>query len=260
MPNRTKETLRVAHAATLVLLGIAGCSSSSSGVGGAADGAASDSGSSSSSSGGSSSGSSSGGTPGDAAGCTYPAGPYGTSVGSILSPTLTWQGFAPGATSPSTIRMTDLFDCDGTKGINALLMDTSAQWCVPCQGEATDIPHWMSASGTGAANWGSLGVQVLTLVIQNVVMGPATTTTALQWRNMFGLTSIYVVADPSVTFSTQGVPYNVLVDPRTMKIVTDFSSSVVTGDDGGGPDAGDDGGFVDPAPPEVAQLAMQNKK
>jgi hypothetical protein len=136
-------------------------------------------------------------------------------------------------------------------------MDTSAQWCVPCQGEATDIPHWMSASGPGAGNWASLGVRVLTLVIQNVVMSPATPTTAQQWRNMFSLTDIYVVADPSVTFATQGVPYNVLVDPRTMKIVTELSPFSLTGDDGGGVD---DGGFVDPAPPEVSQLAQKNKR
>ena len=146
---------------------------------------------------------------------------------------------------------------DGTRGINALVMDTSAQWCVPCQGEATDIPHWFSASGPGAANWTSLGVQVLTLVIQNVVGNPATTTTAQQWRNMFGLTDIYVVADPSVTFATQGVPYNVLVDPRTMKITTEISPVSLTGDDGGG---AHDGGTVDPAPPEVAQLAQRNRK
>src|SRR5215472_16178311 len=105
---------------------------------------------------------------GDAATCPYPAGPYGTTVGSTLPPTLVWQGYAPGASAASTIRVTDFYDCDGSKGINALLMDTSAQWCVPCQGEATDIPHWMSASGPGAANWSALGVQVLTLVIQNV--------------------------------------------------------------------------------------------
>jgi hypothetical protein len=189
----------------------------------------------------------------------YPAGPYGTTVGSTLPPTLAWQGFAPGATSASTIRITDLYDPDGSKGINALLMDTSAQWCVPCQGEATSIPRWMSSSGPGAANWSALGAQVLTLVIQNVAMTPASVTTAQQWRSMFDLTDIYVVADPSVTFAAQGVPYNVLVDPRTMKITTDFSNSTLPGDDGGG-DAGDDGGPVDPAFPEVAQLATHNKK
>jgi hypothetical protein len=115
----------------------------------------------------------------------------------------------------------------------------------------------MAASGAGAADWSALGVRILTLVIQNVAMTPASVTTAQQWRSMFDLTNLsYVVADPSVTFPAAGVPYNVLIDPRTMKITTDFSNSPLPGDDGGG----DDGGPVDPAFPEVAQLASHNKK
>ena len=57
--------------------------------------------------------------------CEYPAGPYGVAVGQTVPPTITWQGYAPGASSASTISIQDLFDCDGSKGIDALLFDTS---------------------------------------------------------------------------------------------------------------------------------------
>jgi hypothetical protein len=65
-----------------------------------------------------------GGDPG-ATQCDYPDGPYGVGEGQIVPPTLTWQGFAPGASSPTTIAITDFFDCDGSRGINALYFDTS---------------------------------------------------------------------------------------------------------------------------------------
>lgn len=57
--------------------------------------------------------------------CEYPTGPYGVDVGDTLPPTLSWQGFTPGADSPSTVTITDFFDCDGTRGINAVFFDTS---------------------------------------------------------------------------------------------------------------------------------------
>lgn len=57
--------------------------------------------------------------------CTYPAGPYGVDQGEVVPPTISWQGYAPGASSPSTITMQDLFDCDGSRGIHAVIVDTS---------------------------------------------------------------------------------------------------------------------------------------
>ncbi|HHH27494.1 MAG TPA: hypothetical protein ENK57_03965 [Polyangiaceae bacterium] len=57
--------------------------------------------------------------------CEYPAGPYGVAQGQIVPPNLTWQGFAPGSSTPETISIQDFFDCDGSRGINAVLFDTS---------------------------------------------------------------------------------------------------------------------------------------
>ena len=66
-----------------------------------------------------------GGSGGNPPNCDYPTGPYGVAQGNVVPPTITWQGYAPGAASPSTIRMEDLFDCDGSRGIDAIIIDTS---------------------------------------------------------------------------------------------------------------------------------------
>ena len=57
--------------------------------------------------------------------CQYPAGPYGVGQGQTVPPSLSWQGYAPGASSPSTLSIQEFFDCDGAKGIHAILFDTS---------------------------------------------------------------------------------------------------------------------------------------
>lgn len=68
------------------------------------------------------------GTSGAGAGpgaCEYPQGPYGVGQGQIVPPTITWQGFVPGSSTPSTISMQDFFDCDGSGGVDAIIIDTS---------------------------------------------------------------------------------------------------------------------------------------
>jgi hypothetical protein len=165
-------------------------------------------------------------------GCPYPSGPYGVAVGKVLSPTLQWQGFLPNATTPTTVPISDLYDCDGSKGINAIVVDSAGQWCVACQGVAQEIPTWLSAKGD---NWAKMGVQFLNLVIQNNDYEPATITTAQQWRSLWMLTSIYVVADPNDTFPTDELPYELLVDPRTMKVLRDLTTDTTANADGSDP-------------------------
>lgn len=201
-----------------------GPSSSSSGSGG------------SSSSGGGGSSSSSGSSSSGGGSCTYPPGPYGITQGSIVSPSLTWQGYLPGGTAVATLHAADLYDCDKSKGINALLFDQSAAWCGACQQEAQDLEGQMTSA------WKAEGVYVVTLLAQDASSNDATTQTASDWRSTYGLTDVAVVADPAFSLLGQGggLPTNVLVDPRTMKIVS-------TSEGYGGPD------------PAVDQLAQKNK-
>lgn len=58
--------------------------------------------------------------------CVYPDGPYGVSTGKVIPPTLNWKdGYPAGAFDQGTLSSQELFDCDGSKGINAILFDTS---------------------------------------------------------------------------------------------------------------------------------------
>jgi hypothetical protein len=57
--------------------------------------------------------------------CVYPAGPYGVSDGKVIAATLKWQGYLAGGEVQGTLTSKELLDCDGSKGINAILFDTS---------------------------------------------------------------------------------------------------------------------------------------
>lgn len=57
--------------------------------------------------------------------CVYPAGPYGVGPGQTVPPNLSWNGFAPGSSAATTFTAEDLFDCDGSRGIHAVVVDTS---------------------------------------------------------------------------------------------------------------------------------------
>ncbi|MGH7297177.1 MAG: hypothetical protein ACRELB_19720 [Polyangiaceae bacterium] len=164
--------------------------------------------------------------------CAYPAGPYGTKVGSVVDPSLSWQGFLDDGTTPTTVSMKDYYDCDGSQGIDAVLVDESDQWCADCATEEANIGPDVASS------WKSQGVHVVTLMAEDEQEKPATLQTALSWRNEYALTAGAVCADPKWTTKTwggassagNGFPTNVVIDPRTMKIVAiqpkDVASSV----------------------------------
>ena len=147
----------------------------------------------------------------------YPQGPYGTGVGKIVNPGYSWQGYLPNQTTVSTLTPQDLFDCDGSKGINAILIDVAAEWCEACQSQATNTPALFS-------QYDALGIRAVTLVVQDQDQAPATTATAMQWKQQFGLTDVTVCADPAFSFAPIGqssvsLPVTIVVDPRTMEIM-----------------------------------------
>ncbi len=57
--------------------------------------------------------------------CMWPAGPYGVGQGDTLPSGKSWQGYAAGSTQAGTVALADFYDCDGSRGINAVLFDTS---------------------------------------------------------------------------------------------------------------------------------------
>jgi len=162
----------------------------------------------------------------------YPAGVYGLDMGDTLSGDYEWTGYAPGEQTPSprvagggaawpTLRVADLFDADGSRGINALFFVEQTAWCGPSQSQAQTIV------ACRRGDWDNEGVVVVTLMWQDDGTKPATTQTALDWRDRFGDTMDYVVADPNCSLydarteypGRNELPINVVVDPRSMKIV-----------------------------------------
>ncbi|HHH27493.1 MAG TPA: hypothetical protein ENK57_03960 [Polyangiaceae bacterium] len=74
------------------------------------------------------------------------------------------------------------------------------------------------------ASWNGqgLGIQAMTLLLDGPGEGPPSVNGAQTWKNNFGLTSIYVVADPSFSMvpgSSVGTPQLTIIDPRTMQVV-----------------------------------------
>jgi hypothetical protein len=92
------------------------------------------------------------------------------------------------------------------------------------------------------STWKAQGVAFVTLMVQDANMNEASTSTALDWKNQYTLNDVYVGADPKFAFRDPngGLPTNVIIDPRTMKI-----QSVDYG--------------YDMPDPRVSQLAMKNK-
>jgi len=156
-------------------------------------------------------------------------------MGSTVDGTLCYSGYAKGSSSVGNINIADFFDPDGSKGINAILLDTSATWCGACNSESGAMEQCFSA------DWSGLGVTAVVNLCDNGV----TTAMAQQWKTNYSLTDVNVGIDPNGSFfdsGTNGLPINVVVDPRTMKIVDRENGS-----NGGCNSA-------------VAPLAMQNKK
>src|SRR5690242_17579533 len=55
--------------------------------------------------------------------CPYPMGQWTKAVGGTLPQSLNWQGLVDGSDVQTAIKIEDYLDCDGTHGINAILID-----------------------------------------------------------------------------------------------------------------------------------------
>jgi hypothetical protein len=58
---------------------------------------------------------------------TYPAGPYGKTVGSVIA-NLSWKGYRNGTGAWGDIALLDYYDPDGTRGYRALKINLAALW------------------------------------------------------------------------------------------------------------------------------------
>ena len=138
------------------------------------------------------------------------------SQGQTLPASLAWQGFAEGSDTATTVRLADLADPDGSRGIRGILVETVTPLCSICIDERPTL------DGLANGKWRDLGIHVVQLVLEDDQGTPATVETAHAWKVASGA-SWSVVADPGFTFSHTGtnpLPVRLAVDPRTMTVVT----------------------------------------
>jgi hypothetical protein len=143
----------------------------------------------------------------------YPAGPYGFSTGSTF-PNVSFKGYHEGTGVWSDVSMSEYYDPDGSRHVNALWLDVSASWCSACRAEAGDLPDLYT-------KYKPRGGRVLTALIENDSSSPATQSTVDSWDTSFSV-NFDIVADPmsaALPKGGVGLPHNYLIDPRTMKIV-----------------------------------------
>ena len=152
----------------------------------------------------------------------YPDGPYGIVKGNVIE-NHTWKGYRDASGDWTDVSMADYFDPDGSKGIYAIYVVVSAQWCVPCQQEAKLLPRMYDA-------YKARGARFLSAMLQKSNGDPAEQLTVDAWIKAFKI-NFDIVAAPTPVSGSPGmsqselvpkswaIPRNYVINPRDMKIV-----------------------------------------
>lgn len=140
---------------------------------------------------------------GVAAAETYPAGPYGSSVGRLFRP------FSLTACNRTGDEATWRFDGPEFFTSQLTVISIAAAWCVPCQRESSQIQAQIIDRYAGQ------GVRFVQLLVQNVDGSAITAPTCSGWATRYGITFPELM-DPM--FITQpfvpmtAFPGNIIVD------------------------------------------------
>ena len=156
---------------------------------------------------------------------SYPAGPYGTVRGATIA-NLSFLGWKhPDAalydtTQFENVRLSDFYDPDGHSGVKLLAINASAVWCSVCRSEYVD----MNSNGTYAA-YHAKGVEILGTLFEDQSYYPAQPIDLSRWGSVSNhAVKFPLVLDPSFKmgafFDSDATPLNMLIDVRTMTIVS----------------------------------------
>jgi hypothetical protein len=143
----------------------------------------------------------------------YPPPPYGYERGDTI-PNLHFMGYRGGVGAFVELRLSDYYDPDGARGINAVLVTAGAEWCPLCNDEALALPSLY-------ARYASRGVRFLSLLLERNGSLPATQATLDGWLEKYALAFDSAI-DPlktTVAKTDAQLPRTYFVDPRTMQIV-----------------------------------------
>jgi len=151
----------------------------------------------------------------------YPSGPYGVAVGDVLQDA-TFFGYKNAEASVSgeleSFSLSDFYDPDGEKGIDLIYVSISAAWCPPCQAEAKALPEMIESLAKDG-----LGVAFFQDLYEGGEVGaPGTQRDLDRWLKRYQL-PFPVVIDPKAKmnayFDRNSIPYSLVVDAKTMKIL-----------------------------------------
>lgn len=153
----------------------------------------------------------------------YPEDGLGSEPGGVVE-NQCFSGYrAPARVRPSeatreTIAFSDYYDPIGTKGVSLLLVNTAAIWCGACISEHHDLPARQDELGAS-------GLVIFTTLLQDAKRDPASLEDVENWIAKFG-TNFPIVTDPEQHLTDYSppelAPLNMVVDPRTMKILRKF--------------------------------------
>lgn len=153
----------------------------------------------------------------------YPTDGVGQETGDVVENKCFVGYRAPDRVAPSephreTIAFSDYYDPAGTKGVSLLLLNTAAIWCSACVAEHGDLP-------ARATELGPQGLVIVSGLFEDGQKRPASIEDVERWIANFH-TNFPMVADPYLYLgpyaSTDLAPLNMVVDPRTMKILRKY--------------------------------------
>lgn len=164
---------------------------------------------------------------GDFRSVSYPVGPYGMEVGSVIA-NLSFLGWrdpiASGydATALERVSFSDFYDPDGQKGLEVIVVNASAVWCTVCQTELADMK---SANVYG--RFKPAGVEIIGTLFEDAVGDPARPADLTFWGNSSRRAIAFpLVLDPGLKmgayFTSDATPLNLVIDARTMRILHSF--------------------------------------
>ena len=168
----------------------------------------------------------------------YPAGPYGTQVGSVLAPVqlLGWNHPADASyevTALEPVSVASFYNPDGTKPTKLIWINSSAVWCGPCNAEYAELRD----KDTYVNDIKPKGVEVIGTLMEDGKNppGPATPNNLSNWGLKYKV-AFPMGVDPGFKigayFTADAVPGGLLVDTKTMTIVGKLSGGAVYGTGG----------------------------
>ena len=156
----------------------------------------------------------------------YPAAPYGMKVGQTMGD-FELDGYRDGK-EWTRLRLRDLYDPTGSKGITAIYLSIGAGWCPSCQGEAGSLPGVY-------ASYRAKGARFFSVLVEDASHKPATRASLDAWIAKYKI-NFDIVADPTFASipnagsgGSFGIPYDMAIDPRTMRVAYVKSGPVFLG-------------------------------